>query len=86
MRRLKVITPAFVLIAACGSGPTPQEQNLSEREQGPEQAVNTAVANIAGGTAPAAEQNQLGDTMPKHPGGPGGDTASGTGGDTVPSH
>ena len=83
MRRLRVITPAFVLIAACGSAPTPQEQTLSKREQGPEQM--TGPGNVAPGTAPATEQGELGDTMPANAAGPKSDRASGTGGDSVPS-
>lgn len=34
MRRLIVLTPAFVLVAACGSAPIKQE-SLSERSIGP---------------------------------------------------
>jgi hypothetical protein len=78
-----VVTPAFVLIAACGSGPTPQEQNLSKREQGPEQMTGTG--EIAPGTAPATEQARMGDSMPEKAAGPKSDRASGTGGDSVPS-
>jgi hypothetical protein len=84
MRRLRVITPAFVLIAACGSGPTPQEKNLSERGEAPEQLAG-GPGNIAAGTAPASEQGQLGDTMPDNAAGPRSDRGSGTGGDSVPS-
>ena len=40
MRRLTVLTPAFVLIADCGGGPTEQDENLSERSSGPEQLAN----------------------------------------------
>lgn len=83
MRRLMVVTPAFVLITACGSGPTPQEQNLSKREQGPEQM--TGIGNITPGTAPATEQGQLGDSMPENAAGPRSDRASRTDGDSVPS-
>ena len=85
MRRLMVVTPAFVLIAACGSGPTQQEQNLSERGDAPEQVADSGSGNIAPGTAPADEQGQLGDTMPDNAAGPRGDRGSGTGGDSVPS-
>lgn len=83
MRRLMVVTPAFVLIAACGSGPTPQEQNLSKREQGPEQMTGTG--SITPGTATATEQGQLGDTMPGNAAGPRSDRTGGPGGDSVPS-
>ena len=83
MRRLMVVTPAFVLITACGSGPTPEEQNLSRREQGPEQMTGTS--EITPGTAPAAEQGQLGDSMPENAGGPRSDRTAGTTGDSVPS-
>ena len=83
MRRLMVVTPAFVLIAACGSGPTPQEQNLSGRGTGPEQMTGTGT--IKPGTAPVAEQGQLGDSMPDDAGGPQSDRTSGTGGDSIPS-
>lgn len=85
MRRLTILTPAFVLVAACGSGPTEQEQNLAEREQGPEVLTNTGTGNITPGTAPATEQSELGDTMPDKPAGPSSDRGSGTGGDSVPS-
>ena len=78
MRRLTILTPAFVLIAACGSGPTEQELNLPEREQGPEVLANTGAGNIAPGTAPAAEQSELGDTMPDKPAGPVSDSGSET--------
>ena len=85
MRRLTILTPAFVLVAACGSGPTEQEQNLPEREQGPEVLTNTGTGNITPGTAPATEQSELGDTMPDKPAGPNSDRGSGTGGDSVPA-
>lgn len=85
MRRLTILTPAFVLVTACGSGPTEQEQNLPEREQGPEVLANTGSGNITPGTAPAVEQSELGDTMPDKPAGPTSDRGSGTGGDSVPS-
>lgn len=77
MRRLTVLTPAFVLIAACGGGPTEQEDNLSERSSGPEQ--------IAGEASTTSAQQNLGDSMPDQPGGPTSDRGSGTGGDSVPS-
>ena len=77
MRRLIVLTPAFVLIAACGGGPTKQEENLSERSSGPEQLANES-------STMQAQQN-LGDSMPDQPGGPTSDRGSGTGGDSVPS-
>lgn len=77
MRRLTVLTPAFVLIAACGGGPTEQEENLSERSSGPEQLANES-------STTAAQQN-LGDTMPDQPAGPTSDRGSGTGGDSVSS-
>jgi hypothetical protein len=83
MRRWMVVTPAFVLIAACGSGPTAAEQNISERERGPEQV--TGPDNIAAGTAPASEQGQLGDTMPANAAGPTRDQGTGAGGDSAPS-
>ena len=54
MRRLTVLTPAFVLIAACGGGPTEQEENLSERSSGPEQ--------LAGGSPTTEGQQHLGDS------------------------
>lgn len=85
MRRLTILTPAFALVAACGGGPTEQEQNLPEREQGPEVLVDSGTGNITPGTAPATEQANLGDTMPEEPGGPRSDRGSGTGGDSVPS-
>jgi hypothetical protein len=86
LRRLIILTPAFVLVAACGTGPTEQEQNLPEREQGPEVLANTGMGNeITPGTAPAAEQSEMGDTMPDKPAGPSSDRGSGTGGDSVPS-
>lgn len=85
MRRLTILTPAFILVAACGTGPTEQEQNLSEREQGPEMLANSGTGNITAGTVPATEQGQLGDTMPEEPAGPASDQGSGTGGDSVPS-
>jgi hypothetical protein len=79
MRRLIILTPAFVLIAACGSGPTEQEQNLPEREQGPEVLANTGMGNeVTPGTAPAVEQSELGDTMPDKPAGPVSDSGSET--------
>jgi hypothetical protein len=62
-----------LLLAACGGGPTEQEQNLSERATGPEQLSNEA--------ATTAAQSNLGDTMPEEPGGPTSDQA-GAGGDT----
>ena len=77
MRRLTVLTPAFVLIAACGGGPTEQEENLSERSSGPEQR--------AGELSTAEAQQNLGDSMPDQPAGPTSDRGSGTGGDSVPS-
>jgi hypothetical protein len=76
MRRTIPIV-ALLVIAACGGGPTEQEQNLSERGEGPEQIANSASTNAA--------QENLGDTMPEQPGGPNSDRGSGTGGDTVPS-
>ena len=77
MRRLMVVTPAFVLMAACGSGPTPQEQNLSERGEAPEQMANATTVNTA--------DQSLGDTLPDNAAGPVSDRGSGTGGDSVPS-
>ena len=77
MRHLTILTPAFMLVAACGGGPTEQEQNLPETARGPEQ-----LSNEAGTTA---AQENLGDTMPDQPGGPTSDRGSGTGGDSVPS-
>ena len=77
MRRLTVLTPAFVLIAACGGGPTKLDENLSERASGPEQLANEASTTEA--------QQNLGDSMPDQPGGPTSDRGSGTGGDSVPS-
>ena len=77
MRRVTVLTPAFVLIAAYGGGPTEQEEKLSERSSGPEQLANES-------STTAAQQN-LGDTMPDQPGGPTSDRGSATGGDSVPS-
>ena len=77
MRRLTVLTPAFVLIAACGGGPTEQEENLSERARGPEQLANESSTKDV--------QQNLGDTMPDEPAGPTSDRGSGTGGDSVPS-
>ena len=76
MRRLTVLTPAFVLIAACGGGPTEQEENLSERSSGPQ---------LANESSTTAAQQNLGDTMPDQPAGPTSDRGSGTGGDSVPS-
>ena len=64
-----------LLLAGCGGGPTEQEQNLEQRERGPEQ-----VANAAGTTA---AQANLGDSMPDQPAGPTSDRGSGTGGDTT---
>ena len=77
MRRLTVLTPAFVLIAACGGGPTEQEEKLSERSSGPEQ--------LADESSTTAAQQNLGDTMPDQPGGPTSDRGGGTGGDSVPT-
>ena len=74
---LPVLPPAFVPIAACGGGPTEQEENLSERSSGPEQ--------IAGESSTTEAQKNLGDSMPDQPGGPTSDRGSGTGGDSVPS-
>ena len=85
MRRLILLTPAVMLVVACGGGPTAQEQNLSERGEAPEQVATDATGNITPGTAPATEQSELGDTMPDKPGGPSSDLGSGTGGDSVPS-
>ncbi len=85
MRRAVLAALFLMLAAACGGGPTELEENLSERGEAPEQVANVGTGNITPGTAPAAEQNQFGDTMPDKPGGPGGDTGSGTGGDTVPT-
>ena len=84
MRRLIILTPAFIFVAACGGGPTEQEENLSERANAPEQ-MTSGDGNIAPGTAPATEQGQLGDTMPDNAAGPVSDQGSGTGGDSVPS-
>ena len=75
--RATLVGAAFVLVAACGGGPTELEQNLSERGQGPEQLANSASTTAA--------QENLGDTMPDQPGGPNSDRGSGTGGDSVPS-
>jgi hypothetical protein len=77
MRRLTVLTPAFAFVAACGGGPTNQEENLPERSSGPEQLANEASTTAA--------QENLGDTMPDRPAGPTSDRGSGTGGDSVPS-
>ena len=76
-KRTALAVPAILLVAACGSDPTPQEDNLSERAQGPEQLANEASTTAA--------QENLGDSMPDQPGGPTSDRGSGTGGDTVPS-
>ena len=68
---------ALLFVAACGSGPTEQEQNLSQRGEGAEQRATSASTTAA--------QENLGDTMPDEPGGPNSDRGSGTGGDSVPS-
>jgi hypothetical protein len=77
LMRNSILIPAVLLVAACGGGPTEQEQNLSERGEGPEQLANSASTTAA--------QENLGDTMPDQPGGPTSDRGSGTGGDSVPS-
>jgi hypothetical protein len=77
MRRLRVLTPAFVMIAACGNGPTKQKENLSDRSSGPEQLANES--------ATTAAQRNFGDTKPDQPAGPTSDRGSGTGGDSVSS-
>jgi hypothetical protein len=84
MRCLLALTCAIPLLAACGSGPTEQEQNLSQRGTGPEQLANTGVGNITPGTLPPAEQTQVTAQQPETPAGPRGDTASGAG-DAVPA-
>ena len=81
MRRTFVISLSALWIAACQAGQPEQEQNLSERGDSPE--VATGTGNVASGTMTATEQGQMGDTMPDEPGGPRGDRASGTGGDTT---
>jgi hypothetical protein len=77
MRRLIVLTPAFALIAACGGGPTKQEENLPERAAGPEQIANESSISQA--------QENLGDSMPDEPAGPTSDRGSSTGGDSAPA-
>jgi len=76
-KRSAPLAPFCLLAAACGGGPTEQEQNLSHRGEGAEQISSSASTNAA--------QENLGDTMPDQPGGPNSDRGSGTGGDTVPS-
>jgi hypothetical protein len=36
MRRLIILTPAFVLVAACGGAPTKEKANAPERSAAPE--------------------------------------------------
>ena len=83
MRRI-LAAVTLTLAAGCGSAPTEQEENLSQRGEGAEQ-MPAAGNEIPPGTLPPAEQNMTGDTMPEKPAGPTSDRASGTGGDTVPS-
>lgn len=85
MRRIAILAAACLIGASCNSGPTEQEQNLSQRGSAPEQMAGNGSGNIASGTLPPAEQAEMGDTMPEGPGGPRGDRSSGTGGDSVPS-
>ena len=85
MRRIAILAAACLIGAGCDSGPTEQEQNLSQRGSAPEQMAGNGTGNIASGTQPPAEQAEMGDTMPEEPGGPRGDRASGTGGDSVPT-
>ena len=59
MRRLLAATSIAVSLAACGSEPTAQEENLPERATGPEQ---LATGNATGNDVlPSAVADDVGD-------------------------